>query len=449
MRHLLRLETALPLLAALVAVGCRKVSAAPSQPALRPSEAQVCRGFGDALLAGVTVDPAKGHLDYLELREEPASFGDLADGGDAGVGPSPTILAKAGRACSGATDKPTCEAGLRQIRSGRGFASRYTGSPMAPKMIVKYLVANFGDRFEVVTTEDELRRMLAPIDTTNDVELLAGCGRMLKVPDGWELTKLYTDKGECSGGASGWQRFAVSTEGVVTLREDHVVSRAPTCISGRRPEGLVARGPEEPWDSVASFFVESAYLEAASVVAFERLAEELSSLRAPRELVARALKSRDDEMRHAEVMKAFVKRSGGAPRALEIAPKQPRSIFAMALENAVEGCVRETFGALVAHYQATTAESAEVRDAMRRIAEDETSHASLSWDVAAWLEPRLSDAERDRLHTARLGALRELSASLEQEPSHELRAATGLPGAREAEQLLAGLADVLAPAIAA
>lgn len=452
MRNLLRLETALPILAALVACGCRKASAAPGTPALRPSETQVCRGYGDKLLEGVTVDPAKGRADYLELREEPFSFTDPVvdggDGGDGGVASAPTILGKTGRACSGATDKPTCEAALRRVRSGHGFASRTTGSPMAPRTMVTYLVATFGDRIEVATTEEELRRLLAPVDTTNDVELVAGCGRMLKTPTGWEVTKLFTDRGDCWGGTSGWQRYVVSVDGVVTLKEDHLVSRPPTCISGRRPDGLVAGARDEGHGSVAEFFAESAYLEAASVIAFERLADELTTLGADAELVARARKSRDDEVRHAEVMDGFVRRLGCTPRALQIAPMQPRSAFAIALENAVEGCIRETFGALVAHYQANAAESAEVRDAMRRIAEDETSHASLAWDVAAWLEPRLSQAEREQLESARLGALRELSVSLQRAPSGEVQSVAGLPGAREAEQLLAALARTLAPALA-
>jgi hypothetical protein len=442
------------MIAALVAsgsaLGCRSADAAPSTPPLRKSEAQVCRGFGDKLLEGVTVDPAKGHADYLELREEPMSFGSAAapDGGDAGAGSSPTILGKTGRACATATDQPTCEAALRRIRSGRGFTYRAKGSPMAPQMIVTYLVANFGDRFEVAATEDELRRILAPIDTTNDVELVAGCGRMLKTATGWELTKILTDRGDCWGGTSGWQRFAVSPDGAVTLTEDHAVSRPPTCISGRRPDGLVASTRDEGHGSLADFFAESAYLEAASVVAFERLADELTTLGAPAELVARARKSRDDETRHAAIMDGFVRGLGCTPRAVQIAPMQARSELAIALENAVEGCIRETFGALVAHYQANAAESAEVRESMRRIAEDETSHASLAWDVAAWLEPRLSDAEREQLAGARLGALRELSVSLQRDPSSELRSGAGLPGAVEAEQLLAALARTLAPALA-
>jgi len=56
----------------------------------------------------------------------------------------------------------------------------------------------------------------------------------------------------------------------------------------------------------------------------------------------------------------------------------------VALENAVEGCVRETYGALIATRQAEAASDPVVRRAMRKIAADETAHAALSWDVASF-----------------------------------------------------------------
>jgi len=65
-------------------------------------------------------------------------------------------------------------------------------------------------------------------------------------------------------------------------------------------------------------------------------------------------------------------------------------------EIAVEGCVRETFGALEATFQAKNANDPQIRRVMRRIAEDETRHAALAWRVAAWIEPRLSDRQRRR-----------------------------------------------------
>ena len=53
-------------------------------------------------------------------------------------------------------------------------------------------------------------------------------------------------------------------------------------------------------------------------------------------------------------------------------------------ENAREGCVRETFGALIAMHQAERAGDPIIRRAMRRIAEEETRHAELAWEVASW-----------------------------------------------------------------
>jgi hypothetical protein len=63
-----------------------------------------------------------------------------------------------------------------------------------------------------------------------------------------------------------------------------------------------------------------------------------------------------------------------------VAPAPPaRSLEELAVENAVEGCVRETYGALTAIWQARTAKDPSVAAAVRRIARDETRHAALSW----------------------------------------------------------------------
>lgn len=431
MRNRLRLETALPLIAAFVAAGCK--SRGPAPPELRPTETQTCLGFNDALLAGVTLAPGRAPADYLELREQ------LGGG-------LPTIIGKRGVPCASASDKPTCETALRTIRASRGFAQRGSGDHMTGQMFETYLVATSGDRVEVVTTREELGRLLAPIDNKNDLELIAGCGRMMKTSLGWEVTAVSTDAGECWGGTSGWQRFAVSQAGVVTTSESHLVNRPPTCIGGRRPEGLVAHEPRGDAGSLAEFFAASAHLEAASVVAFERLADELTTLGAPTELIARARQSGEDEARHAQMMETLLRREGGTPRAPVVRPLAARSTFALAHENAVEGCVRETFGALLAHYQANAAGREDVRDAMRSIAIDETAHAALAWDVANWLEPRLSAAEQADLARARAWALQELALSLDPGPGIELARTAGLPGAGEARELLAALVSTLAPA---
>ncbi|MCY1008004.1 hypothetical protein OV079_21085 [Nannocystis pusilla] len=84
-----------------------------------------------------------------------------------------------------------------------------------------------------------------------------------------------------------------------------------------------------------------------------------------------------------------------ASPALEV-PTAVRSLEALARENAVEGCVRETFGALVARYQASVAADEPLRRLFAAIAEDELDHAALAWDVATWLNGQLDEAARAR-----------------------------------------------------
>ena len=61
----------------------------------------------------------------------------------------------------------------------------------------------------------------------------------------------------------------------------------------------------------------------------------------------------------------------------------------IALENAVEGCVREGYAAIVAALQARRAPAPAFRTTMAAIADDEAAHAQLAWDVDAWLRPHL------------------------------------------------------------
>jgi hypothetical protein len=120
-----------------------------------------------------------------------------------------------------------------------------------------------------------------------------------------------------------------------------------------------------------------------------------------------------------------------------------RSAAAVAAENAAEGCVRETYGALVASWQAAHAKDAELARAFERIARDEARHAALSWAVATWLEPRLGARERRRVDRARARALRILEAQVASPPAASLVRDAGLPTARHASALVRALADAL------
>ncbi len=86
-------------------------------------------------------------------------------------------------------------------------------------------------------------------------------------------------------------------------------------------------------------------------------------------------------------------------------PRAVRDLESIARENAVEGCVGETFGALFAEWHAQNHPDPELRETMQSIAPDELRHAALGWAVAAWAESKLDVAARSRVRTARLQAL--------------------------------------------
>ncbi|HZF50426.1 MAG TPA: hypothetical protein VE093_17330 [Polyangiaceae bacterium] len=106
-------------------------------------------------------------------------------------------------------------------------------------------------------------------------------------------------------------------------------------------------------------------------------------------------------------------------------------------------CVRETYGALVAAWQARASVDPVVRAVMRRIARDEARHAALGWEVARWAEARLSRADRARVSEARDSARRALSEAATQEVPEELIRYAGLPRPAHARAILEELARAL------
>jgi hypothetical protein len=146
-----------------------------------------------------------------------------------------------------------------------------------------------------------------------------------------------------------------------------------------------------------------------------------------------------DEIRHAAVMKFFAEREGARVPPARVARQRRRSLEAIAIENAVEGCVGETFGAAVARFQSQRAANRGLRLAMKGIADDETRHAEFSWELARWLGPRLSLAARTRVKRARSRAVRTLARSVAVEIDGTAIATLGLPSAAQATALVAYL----------
>ena len=212
------------------------------------------------------------------------------------------------------------------------------------------------------------------------------------------------------------------------------------CSSGRRPAGLCVPATSAV-DDLGAWLAGAAYLEAASVPAFERLADELRALGAPEVLRSAALAAADEERRHAEAMTAQARRFGFVVATPALGAPEPRPLVALALENAVEGCVRETWAALLAAHQAQSAEDPALRALMAAIADDERRHAELAWAIDAWARTRLSPVEIAAVDAARATAADALRPGAE--PPEALRRPLGLPSLTRAEPMWQALAATL------
>jgi hypothetical protein len=211
----------------------------------------------------------------------------------------------------------------------------------------------------------------------------------------------------------------------------HVASCSRGCGVGRRPDGLC----DEPASAgVGGYLAHAAWLEAASVRAFARLARELEAHGAPRWLVREAKRAARDEVRHARAMARLARERGARIPRVRVRAGRVRSLERIAHENAVEGCVGETFGALVARFQAEHAAFAPFRRAMKRIAPDEARHAALSLAVDAWIQPRLAETARAQVANARRMAEKAIAAEI---PT--TLAELGLPARSQAEALATAL----------
>ncbi|WP_052351079.1 ferritin-like domain-containing protein [Myxococcus stipitatus] len=229
-----------------------------------------------------------------------------------------------------------------------------------------------------------------------------------------------------------------------TTRVDLVCHYLTCSNDGRRPEGLQDVRPEESCE-LGMLFAHAAWLEAASVPAFLRLADELRAHGAPERLIQAARRSAADEVRHTRVMRELAHRHGATMPEVDLAPFQSRDLEAMCLENATEGCVREAYGALVAGWQARTANDEEVRQAMTAIARDELRHAELAWAVDDWATERLPPEARARLREAREEALLHLRNEVERHaPPPLLVRDAGVPSRDEALRLVNGMTELLA-----
>jgi hypothetical protein len=270
-------------------------------------------------------------------------------------------------------------------------------------------------------------------------------GLVRKVDGGYEVIgSTTTTDGDCGGSharetvTSYRHTLFVDGKGEVRERGKVVAERHniadPCHPMGRRPADFadVASG-----GTVRGHLLRAMHHEAESVRAFERIARELQAYEAPQELCEAAVKAASDERDHAERCAALL-----GERVVVASDDLPvRPLLELAIDNAREGCVGESYAALVAAVQAREAMTPSLRAHFAAIAIDEIAHAALAHAIASWLDGHMTHAERAQVRAAREVALRELAASCEVPSSAALRV-LGAPTGVLAAQLLDAVARV-------
>jgi rubrerythrin len=365
-------------------------------------------------------------------------------GGDSGGITSWTSIGLDGEVCSGAADKAACLA-LIEAKKKATTASQLSTDHLYWGQSREMVVVTQGDEVKIATSKEALKELLGPIDTLAKVKLWmryqfnlgASCKfEVRETAEGFEVWAVGTLINDCPF-TNEDQLFLVKSDGSLTLLEKKNTVVGGSC-AGRRPEGLAPVAFRDE-DVLGRFFARMTHLEAASVDAFLRLADELRALGAPADLLDGCRTAAEDEVRHASSMGALATRFGGALQEPCVAPPRPRTAEELAVENMIEGCVRETYGALVAAYQAERSEDAEVRAAMAEIAREEAEHAGLSWRMHGWLAERLPPESQGKLAEARRRAVEGLRRELDGEVEGALRGVAGLPDRSTALAMLGEL----------
>lgn len=370
-----------------------------------------------------------------------------------------------GALCAKHSNPTACRekiAGMRILPTNRAECAKaypgYAYNQVACQLT--YIVYTRGDEIGVARNAEETKALINGVNTVGEALWAATQDGKLQIACDSYLAKDGVPQSQVRQNADGTYDFQLidydncgDTTFAVTVHVDlagNVTETArvdlkvkPMCaVAGRRPAGYQRAMART--GGVGEYFASMATLESAAVVAFRRLHRELVAHGAPRALLARVRNAIKDEIRHARSTTALARKYGVTPAAPTIgAAKSERSLMEIARENAREGCVRETYGAIVAQHQVLRAADDDVRACMLAIADEETQHAALSWDIASWIESKLDDAQRAELAQERRAAIAELAGELEANVDEDVARATGVPSAKDAIALLDGIAPMM------
>jgi len=332
-------------------------------------------------------------------------------------------LSERGTPCASAEDQERCLTDLKQPLVGRNLAT--TEGDVVRLWPASAANVLFG---EIDSVEEALFLLAAQNYTVPCTVMLS------EDQNGY----LFTNASRTSCGSAGWNG-SVRVDRAGTIVEVTGTPKPVICGTGRRPEGLLSEHVASG-SLLGNHFATMAHLEAAAVPAFAAVARELEHHAAPRTLRSAAWRARQDEVLHARLTSRLARRHHARSSAPVVQPMPLRDLYAFALDNAIEGCVHETYAALETAHQARHAQDPVIRAAMQRITADETRHAELAWQIARWVTPRLRDGERHEIRKRQLAAVEALGERLRADVHPSVSDLAGIPSASQARALHASLA---------
>jgi hypothetical protein len=168
--------------------------------------------------------------------------------------------------------------------------------------------------------------------------------------------------------------------------------------SGRPPPGMQLKPMAGTLRWEAGWATQAWALEVASVSAFTLLENELRFHQAPPALIDRAKQAATEEHNHAILMNKVMSDLGGKEIEISIPEQQNRTLFEIACDNVVHGCIGESWAALMLFWSAERSSRPEFQAIFKEIAQDEAGHAAFSWELHRWLMTRISETERVEIH---------------------------------------------------
>ena len=230
--------------------------------------------------------------------------------------------------------------------------------------------------------------------------------------------------------------FGAGLDGCQVEEVNDLICWYAFCGIGRLTDGVTPLGCGN--GALGSELANMAAHEAGAALAFAQLARELERHGVHRSFTRGARRAAREEVRHAQLVGGLARAHGGR---FSVTPPRDteRTLEAIALENAAEGCVRETLGAVIGFHQARHASDPAVRSVMAQVSADELGHSAWSHALARHLDSRLSLPARRRVREAREAALAGARQELSAEPNRAISAQLGLPDAERVQSLAAAL----------